>query len=118
GRLSRGRDLLRRRLSRRRGVVLPLFVFAAPAVPDPLVSATLETTTAKAAPASRATALADSALGRAGRRLGLFLFLLTAGVVALAAWQARALAGRAPTNDSPVAPAATPATPAGGCHAS
>jgi len=125
GRLSRGRDLLRRRLSRRRGLVLPMFLLAAPAVPDPLVSATLETTTAGTAPASRPAALADSALGKSSKRLWLLLFLLTAGAVALAAWQARAASSRAPSFDplvAPVAPAATPAVPvaptapAGGCH--
>jgi RNA polymerase sigma factor (sigma-70 family) len=121
GRLSRGRDLLRQRLSRRRGVILPLFLVAAPAAPDPLISATLETATAGAEPASRPAALADSALKKSGRRLGLLVLLfLTAGALAAVSWHARAASVRSPDPSPPTAPAVpvAPAAPAGGCHSS
>jgi RNA polymerase sigma factor (sigma-70 family) len=127
GRLSRGRDLLRRRLSRRRGLVLPLFLIAGPAAPDPLISATLETVTESATngtgPVSRPAALADSALRTRGRRSGLLaLLILTAGVLAAIAWHAQAATVRSPSPspapDSPTAPAmpVAPTAPTGGCH--
>jgi RNA polymerase sigma factor (sigma-70 family) len=108
GRLSRGRDLLRQRLSRRRGLALPLFLAGGPTASDPLVSATLQTATAgPASVSSRPATLADAALRAPGRWLGLLLLIvlliLSAGAVAAAgAWHA------------PAAPAAptTPATPA------
>jgi len=74
GRLSRGRELLRQRLSRRRGLILPLFVIGGVAPSDPLVHATLHTATARASAASRPAQLADSALR--GRRWWLLLLLL------------------------------------------
>jgi RNA polymerase sigma factor (sigma-70 family) len=122
GRLSRGREMLRQRLSRR-GIGLPLFlIFPLPAfgplVPsDPLVSATITTATASAsgqgaAPAA-ATVLAQSVL-RDGlvRKLGLFAIVLTvAGLIGFLGWQARAATAQPPSTP----PAPLPAS--GGCHA-
>jgi hypothetical protein len=121
GRLSRGRDLLRRRLSRRRGLGLPLFLaggFApdtgpAAAPPDPLVSTTVASAAGGNAAAAPPAALADAVLRDAGRRrLGRFLLLLlTAGALATLAWGARAALA------APAPPAAAPPA-AGGCHPS
>ncbi|HJZ60455.1 MAG TPA: sigma-70 family RNA polymerase sigma factor, partial [Gemmataceae bacterium] len=116
GRLSRGRDLLRRRLSRRRGLALPLFLVGGlapsttpPAPPDPLVSATVATVTGGAAPASSPAALADAVLRKPGRGwIGLFLLLLAAGLLTALAWGARTAVAKS------ISPAAPPAT--GGCH--
>jgi RNA polymerase sigma factor (sigma-70 family) len=110
GRLSRGRDLLRRRLSRR-GVGLPLFlsvglpvVVPAPP-PEPLVSATLAGAAGEtaAAPVELAVAVLRDGLRR---RLGLLaLMVLAVALLAALGWQARAAV-------------AAPAAPAGcGCHA-
>jgi hypothetical protein len=117
GRLSRGRELLRQRLSRRRGLVLPLFLSGGtptlvPApVPDPLVSATVASASAGGPAGSPATSLAAAVLSAANRRrLGLFLLLLLGSVVlAAAVWGSRpALAS---PHNSPD-PRPTP----GGCH--
>ena len=98
GRLSRGRELLRKRLSRR-GIGLPFFLIApVPAVgshvpSEPLVSATVTnatgTGTAGTAPSAE---LARAVLrDRFRRRLGLLvLFLLTASAFAFFGWQSRA----------------------------
>jgi hypothetical protein len=97
GRLSRGRDLLRRRLSKRKGLALPLFLlgFAAPAAgragpPEPLVSATIAAASGRAAPPTRPAQLAkavlsdqDWNLGGLGRLGALLLALTLFSVVAL-----------------------------------
>jgi RNA polymerase sigma factor (sigma-70 family) len=117
GRLSRGRELLRQRLTRR-GVGLPLFlVVPVPAVealvpPEPLVSATLSTATADgSAVASAATELARAVL-RDGvrRRFGLLALLLISAalLVALGLFTVPALVR---LNSSPPPPAVQ-----GGCH--
>jgi RNA polymerase sigma factor (sigma-70 family) len=115
GRLSRGREMLRERLSRR-GVGLPLFLIvplpavelAAPS--EPLVSATLATA-AGSPPAAQPAALAHAVLSAGLRkRLGLIagLLLAAAALAAALGWQARS----ATAHSSPPAPAAV-----GGCHA-
>ena len=78
GRLSRGRDLLRRRLSRRRGLILPLFLVGGLPPPEPLVGSALQAATA-ADSGSRAALLADLALCRSRSLVGLVLLLLLAG---------------------------------------
>jgi RNA polymerase sigma factor (sigma-70 family) len=113
GRLSRGREILRKRLSRR-NVGLPLFLmFPVPAVitappSESLVSATVATTTGDSGTATGPAALARVVLRDGRRRLGLFAaLLLAAALLALLGWHAR------PASAQP-----TPAAPAtGGCHA-
>jgi RNA polymerase sigma factor (sigma-70 family) len=116
GRLSRGRELLRERLSRR-NVGLPLFLIlplpglitAPPS--EALVSAAVATATGAPATAAGPAALADAILLDGRRRLGLFAaLLLAAALLALLGWHARP----ASAQPSPPAPAA-PVT--GGCHA-
>jgi RNA polymerase sigma factor (sigma-70 family) len=96
GRLSRGRDLLRRRLSRRRGLMLPLFLVGGVPPSEPLVGSALQTATA-ADSGSRAVLLADLALCRSRSLVGIVLLLLFAGGAlaggAIAAWNARAHRG-------------------------
>src|SRR5262245_19993852 len=46
GRLSRGRELLRQKLSRRRGLMLPLFLVGGVPPPEPLVGSALQAATA------------------------------------------------------------------------
>jgi hypothetical protein len=71
GRLSRGRELLRRRMSRRRGVVFPMVMLGAPALPglgyipnelpDELVSATVHVAGSPNSPTAKtAAAIADA----------------------------------------------------------
>lgn len=105
GRLSRGRELLRKRLSRR-GVELPLFVLVPlPALgnvapSEPLVSATMANAAGQAGTAAPSTALAKAFLrDRIHRRLGLLAILLLAVLLlALLGWQTRAaIAGSPPT---------------------
>jgi RNA polymerase sigma factor (sigma-70 family) len=116
GRLSRGREMLRQRLSRR-GIGLPLFlILPLPAIDplapsEPLVSATMATATGKGA--GQPTALAQAVL-RDGliRKLGLLALVLTvAGLVGFLGWQARA--ATAQPSDQPASPPAI----SGGCHA-
>jgi len=104
GRLSRGRELLRKRLSRR-GVELPLFMLMPlPALgnitpSEPLVSATLATATGQAGTAAPSAALAKAFLrDRVHRRLGfLAILILAALLLALLGWQTRAaIAGSPP----------------------
>ncbi len=97
GRLSRGRDLLRRRLSKRKGLALPLFLlgFAAPAAgraapPETLVSATIAAASGHALPSTRPAELADAVLddpewklGSIGRFGTLLVALMLFSVVAL-----------------------------------
>jgi RNA polymerase sigma factor (sigma-70 family) len=108
GRLSRGRDLLRRRLSRRRGLVLPLFLIGAADPPDLLVSATVATATGRAEPAAGSAALAAAILRDRYHRL--IILFLAAGLFALLAWQVRAVAAAVNSPPSPDAPAS------GRCH--
>src|SRR5262245_32834758 len=116
GRLSRGRELLRQRLSRR-GVCLPLFLVgslpgvdcAAPS--EPLVTATLSTATGAPEAAAHPAALAQAVL-RDGlrRRLGMLAVLVAAAALAAAlGWHARSAGAQPPT--------ATPPATSGGCHA-
>ncbi|HSQ58292.1 MAG TPA: sigma-70 family RNA polymerase sigma factor, partial [Gemmata sp.] len=84
GRLSRGRELLRARLSRR-GIGMPLFLimpvpfFEPGSPPDALVSATVASATGGASPAATQTALAEAVLKDGYRRkVGLLVFLLLA----------------------------------------
>jgi RNA polymerase sigma factor (sigma-70 family) len=109
GRLSRGRELLRQRLSRRRGFVLPLFLTGgAPDLgptdpPEKLVADTIET----------ATRPAPSPHGKSARRPWLFWLLLFLSVV-LGAGGALAYHGATPAG-SPCPrrakpPGVTPAT--------
>ena len=120
GRLSRGRDLLRQRLSRRRGLVLPMFLlggmapdFGPAAPPDPLVSATVDTATATGGAASPPAALAAAVMRQSGRRwLGAFLLLLLL-LAALGLGARTAIAGR---SAPPESPPAGPAAPSSSCH--
>jgi len=123
GRLSRGRDLLRRRLSRRRGLVLPLLVVGGAAPTDQLVSATVETASSGAKATSRPATLADAAL-RSGRwwLSVLLLFILMGGALAVVPWHARATPGGPaalvePPKPTPITPpSVAPAAPTVGCH--
>jgi RNA polymerase sigma factor (sigma-70 family) len=116
GRLSRGRELLRGRLSRRRGLVLPLFLIGgvgtgidAPAPPAPLVLATLASAAGGAETASRPAALADATLKSRGRRLGLLaILLLGTGLLAAATWGARAAIAAYPGPHNLQPPATNP----------
>ena len=122
GRLSRGRDLLRQRLSRRRGLLLPMFLLGgmAPdlrpaAPPDPLVSATVTTATGTggAATASPPAALAAAVMRQSSRRwVGVFLLVLLF-LAALGLGTRTALAGRSAPAGGP--PAGAPA-PCSSCH--
>ncbi|HEV3384631.1 MAG TPA: sigma-70 family RNA polymerase sigma factor [Gemmata sp.] len=102
GRLSRGRELLRRRLSRRRGLVFPVLILGAPALPgldltphhlpDELVSATLDMAGSPDSP----TAQAASAIADAVTRNSAFrswqkytIAILIASLLSAAALQAR-----------------------------
>jgi RNA polymerase sigma factor (sigma-70 family) len=114
GRLSRGRELLRQRLSRR-GVGLPLFLIAhVPAVetapPEPLVSATLATATGAVGAAAPPAALARAVLRTGLRgRLGLVAVLVvTAALLVALGWHVRAASARPPS---------PPPAASGGCHA-
>ena len=129
GRLSRGRELLRRRLSRR-GRNLPFFMVGfAPAVqtpseppPESLVSATT-TATAAGQAASPSAALAESVLHDAQRRrFGLLvIIILAAAAMTLLGWQVRAATHRRASEPiapaQPDAPAPSNAPAACGCHA-
>jgi RNA polymerase sigma factor (sigma-70 family) len=123
GRLSRGRDLLRRRLSRRRGVVLPLLLMGGFAPTDQLVSATVETASSGATATSRPATLADAAL-RSGRwwLSVLVLLILMGGALAVVPWHARATPGGPaalvePPRSTPITPqSVAPAAPTVGCH--
>ena len=121
GRLSRGRDLLRQRLSRRRGLFLPLFVVGGALPSDTLVSATVSTATSPAP--SRPATLADLALRGPRWWLGVLLLLLvTSGALGAFSWRASG------SGDSAISPASLgdPAKPAestplapprgAGCH--
>jgi|SRR5581483_5364933 len=130
GRLSRGRELLRQRLSRRRGLALPLFLaggIAPGAVatepPEPLVSATIQT--AAGSPAARPAAISEGVLRRRGRLGLLLLLLLMGGALAAGTWAIAATLANSPANPSPAQPApaqsapgqpSNPAAPAGSCH--
>ncbi|QJW92928.1 RNA polymerase sigma factor [Frigoriglobus tundricola] len=102
GRLSRGRELLRKRLSRR-GIGLPLFLIVpAPAIgsflpSEPLVSATVAGATGTGTVGSAPSAELARAVMRDGfrRRLRLVvLLLLTAAAFAFFGWQAGAAGAR------------------------
>jgi RNA polymerase sigma factor (sigma-70 family) len=133
GRLSRGRELLRQRLSRRRGLALPLFLAGgiAPGTvgtvatepPEPLVSATLQT--AAGSPAARPAALSEGVVWRRGRTGLLLLLFLTTGALATGTWVIAATLTNPPVDpvpgrSSPAQPApgqpSTPIAPAGSCH--
>jgi len=74
GRLSRGREILRRRLSRRRGLAVPMLMLGAPALqgldcipnhlPDELVSATINVAGSPDSPTARAAAAIADAIAR------------------------------------------------------
>jgi RNA polymerase sigma factor (sigma-70 family) len=120
GRLSRGRDALRRRLSARRGLALPFFLFgwagasAAQAAPsEPLVSSTIAAASGRGAPQARPAALADAVLRDRPWRRARFAFLfaaITAG--SLLAWEVQA----AVRYYGPTSPSNAPAALTGGCH--
>jgi RNA polymerase sigma factor (sigma-70 family) len=109
GRLSRGRDLLRRRLSRRRTLMPPLFLFAGSETPDPLITLTLSSAAGKtSSPASEALAeafLRESSQQKLNRSVLLALITFLAITITLVAWAAMAN------------PHADPFPPeGGGCH--
>ncbi|OWK39220.1 High-affnity carbon uptake protein Hat/HatR [Fimbriiglobus ruber] len=140
GRLSRGRDMLRQRLSRRRGLILPVFVLGGTAVPaaaetppDSLVTATVsaaaapatssgqaaaapthadENSVARAATVGLARAHADAFIRSVAAKRGRFLLALLLAVLlfALAGWEGAVALS--------AAPATVDAAPAGSCHAS
>ena len=118
GRLSRGRDVLRRRLSARRGLALPIFLLgwagasSAQAAPsEPLVSATIAAASGRGAPHARSAALADAVLRDRGWRRGLLVFVLVAMTACSAlAWEAQASVHHH-SNQSDMPPGVT-----GGCH--
>lgn len=120
GRLSRGRDALRRRLSARRGLALPFFLLgwagasAAQAAPsEPLVSATIAAASGQGDPPARSAALAEAVLhDRRWRRarFGFLLAAITAG--SMLAWEVQA----AVRQHGPTSPANAPPAAVGGCH--
>ncbi|VTR95500.1 sigma-70 family rna polymerase sigma factor : RNA polymerase sigma factor, sigma-70 family OS=Singulisphaera acidiphila (strain ATCC BAA-1392 / DSM 18658 / VKM B-2454 / MOB10) GN=Sinac_6419 PE=4 SV=1: Sigma70_r2: Sigma70_r4_2 [Gemmata massiliana] len=119
GRLSRGREQLRHRLSRR-GVGLPLFLSGllpipeSSAPPDPLVSATVATATGENIAAPPVVLARAVQLGAVRRRFGLFALLLLAGaLLAALGWRA----GHASARQSAPEGAAPALTAPGGCHA-
>ncbi|MCI0703569.1 MAG: sigma-70 family RNA polymerase sigma factor [Planctomycetia bacterium] len=124
GRLSRGRELLRRRLSRRGLLGCPLFLLGVvPMVelelpPEQLVSATLATATGESGTASQAVALANAVLWRRGR-LGIVALLLLGSALAAIGWYTRSAAAepvREPVTEPPVTPIVQPTDPpASGC---
>jgi RNA polymerase sigma factor (sigma-70 family) len=115
GRLSRGRELLRRRLTRRRlGYVLLLCPIGADEVPEQLVAATVEAAGGIAA-APKAAGLAAAVLRDWVRRkvsLGLVL-ILAAALLGASAWGAYAASveSRSPSPDDP---SSAPTAPS--CH--
>jgi hypothetical protein len=133
GRLSRGRELLRQRLSRR-GIGLPLFLglpipgldLASTVPPEPLVAATLSTATGGASVTSHVAALTTAALTVKGRHLAwlLLLFLMlgtTAVVTAGVIREARGSGSGPQVTPSPTSPTGpsqpTGTTPTGShCH--
>jgi RNA polymerase sigma factor (sigma-70 family) len=112
GRLSRGREILRRRLSRRRGLAVPLFILGAPALsgldstpnglPDELVSATLNVAGSPDSPTARtASAIADAITRDAAFRswLKFTIAILIAVLLSATGIQARTLfSGPAPSS--------------------
>jgi RNA polymerase sigma factor (sigma-70 family) len=115
GRLSRGRELLRRRLSRRRlGFVLLLGAIRTDEVPDQLVTATVEAV-ARFGAAPKAAGLAAAVLRDwARRKLGLGLVLiLAAALLGASAWGAYAASVQS-QSPSPIAPSSAPTAPC--CH--
>jgi RNA polymerase sigma factor (sigma-70 family) len=104
GRLSRGREILRRRLSRRRGLAVPMVLLGAPALsalnsiptdlPDELVTATVsvagspESPTAQAAAAIADTFIRDAAFRR---RLKITITALLAILLSATGIQARTM---------------------------
>jgi RNA polymerase sigma factor (sigma-70 family) len=128
GRLSRGRELLRKRLSRR-GIGLPLFLglpipgldLAGTIPPEPLVAATLSTASGGASVTSHVAALATAALRVKGRYLTLLLLLfLLMGTTVVAAGVIRDARGSGsgpqviPSPSSQ--PTGTPSTSGSHCH--
>jgi len=115
GRLSRGRELLRRRLSRRRcGFVLLLCAVRSDEVPETLVAATVEAAAGLGA-APKAAGLAAAVLRDGARRkvgLGLLL-LLAAALFGASAWGAYA-ASIETGSPSPIDPSSAPTAPC--CH--
>jgi RNA polymerase sigma factor (sigma-70 family) len=103
GRLSLGREMLRQRLSRRRGLILPLFVIGGVAPSDPLVHATLRTATSGASSASWPVQLAESALRKGRWWLVILLLLVASGGLGAAVWHASVASGTGltPTSDAP-----------------
>jgi RNA polymerase sigma factor (sigma-70 family) len=115
GRLSRGRELLRRRLDRRRcGFVLLLCAVRPDEVSDPLVAATVEAVTGFGA-APKAAGLAAAVLRDWVRRkvsLGLVL-ILAAALLGASAWGAYAASVES-KSPSPNDPSSAPTAPS--CH--
>jgi RNA polymerase sigma factor (sigma-70 family) len=121
GRLSRGRDILRRRLSRRRGLVVPMFMLGAPVLPgldnapnylpDELVSATVNVAGSPNSPiAQTAAAIADAVTRYASfqKWLKYTIALLIALILSATGLQAHAvITGQSLFNSQGAA---------GGCH--
>jgi RNA polymerase sigma factor (sigma-70 family) len=124
GRLSRGREMLRRRLSLRRAIGLPIFLFGiagasaarAASLPETLVATTVAAASGRGAPAGRAAAIARAFLTHNRWRLGLLVALLLAvpGFGAVA-WKVHDVAGEPepPVQTSPAPSAGSGST---GCH--
>jgi RNA polymerase sigma factor (sigma-70 family) len=122
GRLSRGRDILRRRLSRRRGVAFPLIALGTPALPgldsspnylpDELVSATVTAAESPDSPTARTAAeIADAMSQDAAFQswLRYTIVILMTIVLTVAGLQAKALlAGQTSSSEQGNA--------AGSCH--
>jgi RNA polymerase sigma factor (sigma-70 family) len=134
GRLSRGRDLLKRRLSKRRLLGVPFFPFwegglctvRAASPPEQLVSATVAAATGEGPPREQSLALARAVLRARAEWFGrLMIILLVLGLFAAVSWQVRAAVGGTDTK-SPAAVGSAATTPpdnaapavGGCCHAS
>jgi RNA polymerase sigma factor (sigma-70 family) len=115
GRLSRGRELLRRRLDRRRcGFLLLLCAIRPDEVPETLLATTVEAAAGFGA-APKAAGLAAAVLRDCARRkvgLGLLL-ILAAALLGASAWGAYA-ATVEPKSPSPIDPSSAPIAPS--CH--
>src|SRR5205085_10948990 len=114
-----GREHLRRRLSKRSLLGLPVLFLGATAVQtarsaaaEPIVSDTAAAAAARGAPRARSVALARAVLRDRGGWLGrMAIVLLTLSLGGVVAWQVRAAVG------GPAPPAGTAAACGGGCHA-
>jgi RNA polymerase sigma factor (sigma-70 family) len=134
GRLSRGRDLLRRRLSKRRLLGVPLFPFwegglsavrsAAP--PERLVSGTVAAASGEGPPSEQSLALARAVLRARAEWFGrVMIIVLILGLFAAVSWQVRAAVGGAESKPPAAVGGAVTTNPdnaapavGGCCHAS